>query len=122
MPRNTDRPCYNVNSSTQLFIEDFPANSGTVDITVTTVGGTSAVDHADKYFYGATFPTVTFLSQRYGAQKGGAVLTITGTNFPAAAVSLSPMSSSAAPMFRPVTHIRAQAARQDASRSSVLVR
>ena len=74
-------PCYNVNSSTQIFIEDFPAGSGTLDITVTTIGGTSAVTTIDQYFYGATFPTVTFLSQRYGAQKGGAVLTITGTNF-----------------------------------------
>ncbi|MFZ0921075.1 MAG: IPT/TIG domain-containing protein, partial [Candidatus Dormiibacterota bacterium] len=74
-------PCYNVNSSTQLFIEDFPAGSGTVNITATTVGGTSAVTTSDRYFYGATFPTVTFLSQRYGAQKGGAVVNITGTNF-----------------------------------------
>jgi IPT/TIG domain len=76
-------PCYNVNSSTQIFIEDFPANTaaGSVDITVTTVGGTSTTSTADKYFYGATFPTVTLLSQKYGAEKGGALLTITGTNF-----------------------------------------
>jgi hypothetical protein len=74
-------PCYNVNSSTQIFIEDFPAGAGTVNITATTVGGTSAVTTSDRYFYGATFPTVTFLSQRYGAQKGGAFVNITGTNF-----------------------------------------
>ena len=80
-PGAPSAPCYNVNSSTQIFIEDFPAGSGTQNITVTTVGGTSAVTTSDRYFYGATFPTVTFLSQRYGAQKGGAVLTITGTNF-----------------------------------------
>ncbi len=75
-------PCYNVNSATQLFMEDFPAHAaGPVDITATTIGGTSALSGADKFFYGATFPTVTFLSQKYGAEKGGAVLTITGTNF-----------------------------------------
>ncbi len=74
-------PCYNVNSSTQIFIEDFPAGSGTLDITVTTIGGTSVTSSADRYFYGATFPTVTFLSQKYGAQNGGAVVTVTGTNF-----------------------------------------
>ena len=50
-------------------------------ITVTTVGGTSTMSNADQYFYGATFPTVTSLSQKYGAETGGALLTITGTNF-----------------------------------------
>ena len=75
-------PCYNVNSATQLFMEDFPAHAvGPVDITATTIGGTSAISSADKFFYGATFPTVTFLSQKFGAEKGGAVVTITGTNF-----------------------------------------
>ena len=75
-------PCYNVNSSTQIFVEDFPAHVvGSVDITVTTIGGVSAISSADKYFYGATFPTVTFLSQKFGAEKGGAVVTITGANF-----------------------------------------
>src|SRR4029077_3106563 len=64
------------------FIEDFPAHAaGGVDITVTTVGGTSALSSADRYIYGATFPTVTALSQRDGAQKGGEVVTIGGTNF-----------------------------------------
>jgi len=75
-------PCYNVNSATQIFMEDFPAHAvGPVDITATTIGGTSALSSADKFFYGATFPTVTFLSQKFGAEKGGAVVTITGTNF-----------------------------------------
>jgi hypothetical protein len=75
-------PCYNVNSATQIFIEDFPAHAaGGVDLTVTTVGGTSALSSADRYIYGATFPTVTSLSQRDGAQRGGEVVTIGGTNF-----------------------------------------
>jgi len=75
-------PCFNVNSATQIFMEDFPPHVvGTVDITATTIGGTSAVSPADRFFYGATFPTVTFLSQKYGAETGGSVLTITGTNF-----------------------------------------
>jgi hypothetical protein len=75
-------PCYNVNSSTQIFVEDFPAHAvGSADITVTTIGGVSVISSADKYFYGATFPTVTFVAQKFGAEKGGAVVTITGTNF-----------------------------------------
>lgn len=78
-------PCYNVNSATQIFMEDFPPHAvGPVDISATTIGGASALSSADKFFYGATFPTVTFLSQKFGAEKGGAVLTITGTNFSSA--------------------------------------
>ena len=75
-------PCYNVNSSTQIFVEDFPPHSAvSVDITVTTIGGVSAISGSDKYFYGAIFPTVTSLSQQFGAEKGGALLTITGANY-----------------------------------------
>ena len=75
-------PCYNVNASTQIFVEDFPAHApASVDITVTTIGGTSATSAADKYFYGALFPTVTALSQQFGAEQGGALLTITGANY-----------------------------------------
>jgi len=81
-PGTVTAPCYNVNSATQIFIEDFPAHAtGSVFITVTTVGGTNATSSADKYIYGATFPTVTSISQRSGAEKGGNVVTIGGTNF-----------------------------------------
>jgi IPT/TIG domain len=81
-PGTVTAPCYNVNSATQIFIEDFPAHAaGSVDLTATTVGGASVPSSADRYIYGATFPTVATLSQRDGAQKGGEVVTIGGTNF-----------------------------------------
>ena len=52
-----------------------------MDITVTTVGGTSAFTANDHYTYVTNFPTVTSLSQSSGAMAGGAILTITGSSF-----------------------------------------
>ncbi len=81
-PGTVTAPCYNVNSGTQIFIEDFPAHAaGSVFLTATTVGGTSVTSSGSKYIYAANVPTVTSLSQRSGAQKGGDVVTVVGTNF-----------------------------------------
>ena len=55
------------------------AGSGTVDVTVTTPGGTSATSAADKFTYVAA-PTVTKISPTSGSAKGGTKVTITGTN------------------------------------------
>ncbi|WP_182449822.1 IPT/TIG domain-containing protein [Streptacidiphilus sp. P02-A3a] len=57
-----------------------PAESaGTVDVRVTTVGGTSATSSADRYTYVAA-PTVTSVSPATGTTAGGTTVTITGTN------------------------------------------
>jgi hypothetical protein len=57
-----------------------PAGNGTVDVTVTTPGGTSATSAADQFTYlGA--PTVTAVSPASGPVAGGTSVTITGTNF-----------------------------------------
>jgi hypothetical protein len=77
-----------------------PAGSGTVDVTVTTPGGTSATSSADQFTYtGAPppSPAVTSLSVTAGPAAGGTVLTITGTNLTGAtAVAFGPW---AAPTF-----------------------
>jgi IPT/TIG domain len=74
--------CYRVDSPTQITITSMPANpGGQVDITVTTVGGTSATSSNDVYTYVTAFPAVTSLSQIMGPQQGGAVVTITGSGF-----------------------------------------
>ena len=52
----------------------------TVDITVTTAGGTSAAGTADKYTY-VTPPTITGISPSSGTTLGGTEVTITGTGF-----------------------------------------
>ena len=57
-----------------------PAGSaGTVDVTVTTAGGTSATSSADHFTYIAA-PTVTAVSPRAGPLAGGTSVTVTGTN------------------------------------------
>jgi sugar lactone lactonase YvrE len=56
-----------------------PARSGTVDVTVTEAGVTSATNAADKFTYLA--PTVTGLSPRVGPPSGRTSVTITGANF-----------------------------------------
>src|ERR1019366_7555265 len=57
------------------------ATSGTVDVTVTTPGGTSATSTADQFSYqSAASPTVTGISPTSGPTTGGTSVTITGTN------------------------------------------
>ncbi len=57
-----------------------PAGTGTVNVRVTTVGGTSANTAADDYTYYAA-PTITSISPMSGPAPGGTSVTITGTNF-----------------------------------------
>ncbi len=56
-----------------------PKGSGTVDLTVTTVGGTSAKSTADHFTY-VPQPTITKLAPRQGPKAGGTLVTITGIN------------------------------------------
>jgi hypothetical protein len=56
-----------------------PAESaGTVDVTVTTTGGTSALSTKDRFKF---LPTVTGVSPNSGSTAGGTSVTITGTGF-----------------------------------------
>ena len=58
-----------------------PAHAaGSVDVTVTTPGGTSATSSADKYAYDAA-PTVTGLTPNNGPTAGQNTVTIKGTGF-----------------------------------------
>src|SRR5207302_184174 len=52
----------------------------TVDVTVTTVGGTSATSPADQFTYVAA-PTVSGISPASGSLAGGTSVTITGSGF-----------------------------------------
>jgi len=53
--------------------------AGTVDITVTTAGGTSHPTAADRFTYTAAQPAITGVSPNGGATSGGTTVTITGT-------------------------------------------
>jgi hypothetical protein len=54
--------------------------AGIVDVTVTTVGGTSATSSADQYTY-LPVPSVSKVEPGEGPLVGGTKVTITGTNF-----------------------------------------
>ncbi|HYA69435.1 MAG TPA: IPT/TIG domain-containing protein [Acidimicrobiales bacterium] len=68
---------YTVNGPTSITATP-PGGTNTVDVTVTTAGGQSAVNAGDRFDYG---PTVTGLTAAYGSPLGGTVVTISGTNF-----------------------------------------
>jgi hypothetical protein len=59
------------------------STAGTVDITVTTPNGTSAISSTDQFIYltGVSAPTVTGVSPNRGLLAGGTTVTITGTGF-----------------------------------------
>jgi Autotransporter beta-domain/IPT/TIG domain len=71
-------PSFTVNSATSITATS-PNGTGTVDITVTTPGGTSATSTADHFTYSA-LPTVTNVSPASGLPGGGSAVTITGVN------------------------------------------
>ncbi|MDH2343217.1 IPT/TIG domain-containing protein [Bradyrhizobium sp. SSUT77] len=70
---------YVVNSNTQITAVAPAGSVGTVDVTVTTNGVTSATSAADQYTY-VSAPTVTSVSPTQGPQTGGTTVVITGTN------------------------------------------
>ena len=71
---------YTVNSATQITaVTAATASTGTVDVRVTTPGGTSAVVAADLFNFIA-IPTVTGVTPNVGPLGGGTTVTITGTH------------------------------------------
>ena len=86
----------NIISNTQITAVS-PPGAGTVDITVTTPGGTSAPSTADQFTYATTataVPAVTAIAPGTGPATGGTTVTITGSGFAdASAVSFGPFSA-----------------------------
>ncbi|MFZ3005439.1 MAG: IPT/TIG domain-containing protein [Phenylobacterium sp.] len=69
---------FTVNSATQI-TATAPAGSGSVNVRVTTAGGTSATGAGNVYAYTAA-PTVTSASPSSGPTSGGGSVVLTGTN------------------------------------------
>ena len=66
-----------------------PTNAaGTVDVTVTAAGGTSATSAADQFTYYVLAPTVTAINPTTGPTPGGTTVTVTGTNLDGATMVL----------------------------------
>jgi hypothetical protein len=61
---------------------EYAAGSGTVDVTVTSDGGTSSTSGADHFTFSSASPAaVSSLSTSSGGSNGGTLVTITGTGF-----------------------------------------
>ncbi|HEY2665905.1 MAG TPA: IPT/TIG domain-containing protein, partial [Actinomycetota bacterium] len=72
---------FTVGSATSITATAPAGAAGTVDITVTTPGGTSATGAAGAFTYVTPAPVVSGLSPTTGSTAGGASVTISGTNF-----------------------------------------
>ncbi|MDA8391981.1 MAG: IPT/TIG domain-containing protein, partial [Actinomycetota bacterium] len=66
-------------TATQL-VAVTPPGVSTVDVTVTTAGGTSPVSFRDRFGYVALLPTVTSVSPGRGLAAGGTQVVVLGTN------------------------------------------
>ena len=89
---------YTINSNTQITATAPAGGAGTVDVTVTTVGGTSGISAADRYTY-LPAPTVTSISPTAGPTAGGTTVTITGTGFAGAGATSVTFGATAAAGF-----------------------
>jgi hypothetical protein len=76
---STAAASFKANSDTSITAVS-PNGTGSVDVTVTTPGGTSPVSEADKFSYVPAPPMVTKVEPNAGPQAGGTSVTITGTN------------------------------------------
>src|SRR5205814_1761774 len=75
-----DATAFTVSSPTSISATAPAGSAGTVDVKVTTAGGTSGAVTADHFTYFAA-PTVTAVSPNAGPATGGTAVTITGTHF-----------------------------------------
>jgi cysteine-rich repeat protein len=71
---------FTVNGDTSITAVSPAASGGTVDVTVTSAGGTSATSASDQFTFVAT-PTVSGISPNSGPVSGGTLVTISGANF-----------------------------------------
>jgi hypothetical protein len=77
---STAAASYTVNSDSQITATSSAGSAGTVDVRVTTAGGTSPTVSADDFTYLAA-PTITTVSPDSGTVDGGDIVTIFGANF-----------------------------------------
>ncbi|HUY86962.1 MAG TPA: IPT/TIG domain-containing protein, partial [Acidimicrobiales bacterium] len=79
----TPAASFTVLSDTQINAISPTGIAGVNDITITTLGGTSATSAADRFTYVSTAPVpiVSSISPSAGPASGGTTVTISGTNF-----------------------------------------
>ena len=73
---------FTVNSDTSITATAPPQNAGTVDVSVSTYAGTTALSAADRFTYTlAALPAVSGLGTTTGTTAGGTAVTINGSGF-----------------------------------------
>ena len=77
---STPATVFTYNSGTQQITATVPAGTNTVDVTVTTSLGTSAINRPGDQFTYTTVPAVSGISPTSGPSTGGTGVTITGNN------------------------------------------
>ncbi len=70
---------FSVVSSSEITATSPVGVPGSVDVTVTTSGGTSATNSSDRFSYLAGTPVVSYLSPSSGPSSGGTVVVIQGS-------------------------------------------
>jgi hypothetical protein len=70
---------FTVVSATQVTATSPAGSAGTVDVTVTTPGGTSTTSSNDQFTF-STIPTIASVSPNVGSVNGDTSITISGTN------------------------------------------
>ncbi|MGA2037590.1 MAG: IPT/TIG domain-containing protein, partial [Acidimicrobiales bacterium] len=78
---STPATSFSVTNDNTITATSPTGSAGTVDITVTTAGGTSATSSADQFTYVPAVPTVTGISPTSGSPAGGTLVTISGSGF-----------------------------------------
>jgi hypothetical protein len=79
---DTPAPSFTVVSATSIVAVTPPMAAGTIDVTVTANGLTSAPGSGDRFTVtAASAPSVSSLSTSSGSTAGGTTVTITGSNF-----------------------------------------
>jgi outer membrane autotransporter protein len=88
----TNATIFTVNSATSITATVPGHSAGTVDVTVTTSGGTSTTSSADQYTY-LPAPTLTGVSPSNGPTAGGMSVTLVGANLLGATVTIGGVSA-----------------------------
>ncbi len=121
---NTQAVSFSIVSSTEIQATSPAESAGTVNVTVTTPGGTSATSSADQFTYQASTPpkpTVTSITPTSGSTAGGTSVTITGTNFTSGATVMFGTVAATAVTYNSPTYITAISPAESAGTVNVTV-
>jgi hypothetical protein len=89
---------FTVTSASSITALSPAESSGTVNVTVTAPGGTSAISTGDRFKYATSTPTVTSVSPDSGPKSEGTIVVITGTGFAEGAGTSFKFGTRAAPI------------------------